>query len=87
MTPRAALLIFSLFSPLALAHTVGAEAGTWTSGLAHYLTSMDHLLALFAAGVLAACLVGWKAIAGAGPMIRRAGAGPVRRDRPGRRRR
>lgn len=58
MISRAAVFVLILFSPLAMAHTGGAEAGGWAIGLVHPLLGMDHLLAMFAIGMLGARLGG-----------------------------
>ena len=58
MIPKAAVFILTLFSPLAMAHTGGAEAGGWVAGLMHPLLGLDHLLAMFAVGMLGARMGG-----------------------------
>lgn len=48
----------SLFVPLAAAHGLGDHAAGFASGLAHPLTGVDHILAMFAVGLWAAQLGG-----------------------------
>ncbi len=58
MIGKTAVFIISLFPPLAMAHSGGADVGGWTAGLLHPLLGMDHLLAMFAVGMLGARLGG-----------------------------
>lgn len=52
------LCLFIACSPLAHAHTFGAQGAGWMEGLAHPLLGLDHLLAMTAVGLWAGRLGG-----------------------------
>lgn len=47
-----------LFTPSVFAHTFGAHSAGFGDGLAHPFLGLDHLLAMLAVGIWAACLGG-----------------------------
>ena len=51
-----ALLAFFLWTPVALAHAHGGEAGGFPSGLAHPISGLDHIAAMIAVGLWGAQL-------------------------------
>lgn len=58
MISRAAVFVLALFPAVALAHGAGVATGGWAAGLLHPVTGLDHLLAMFAVGMLGARLGG-----------------------------